>query len=343
MSYGRIRRGPMAADQFTQISNALFRDPRLSAKAKGIFGFISTHREDWGVTPESIAAAMKDGVSAIKAGLRELEQHGYLLRSQERRADGTMGPILYQITDMPRSEPVDDIHPAVSTCANFGSVEDSEAGVHSRRSEPVDGYPLAVNPPADNRPPKKTSTKKTREENTNRPSVPEQLASEDTEGGTDGPAVPHQIGRNPGVDLLSAIGAQQPEFLLTGKTLQDQGLAVAGMLLQGWTREQVRQVVAGRPLPENIRTTVGAVVARRLRDALSGPAPHLGQFKADRDPKDKPTPTPAAWNADTVAPRKRVGECEGNNGLCGRPTEPDSNLCRHCAKSPAYAREDVTA
>lgn len=176
-----------------------------------------------------------------------------------------------------------------------------------------------------------------------RPSVPEESSPEDMEGGMDGAAVPHQIGRNPGVDLLLAIGAQQPEFLLTGKTLQDQGMAVAGMLMQGWTREQVRQVIAGRPLPEPIRTTVGAVVARRLRDALAGPPPHVGQFKADRASKDVPTPTPAAWTADTVAPRKHVGECEGNNGLCGRPTEPASNLCRHCAKSSAYDREDATA
>ncbi len=73
MSYGRIRRGPMAADAFTQIRNAVFRDARLSAKAMGIFGNISTHREGWGITPESISKQMRDGVDAIKSGLRELD------------------------------------------------------------------------------------------------------------------------------------------------------------------------------------------------------------------------------------------------------------------------------
>src|SRR5256885_5221869 len=48
--YGRIRRGEMAADRFTQISNELFRDPRLSFKAKGVFGLISTHRDGYGIT-----------------------------------------------------------------------------------------------------------------------------------------------------------------------------------------------------------------------------------------------------------------------------------------------------
>lgn len=75
------------------------------------------------------------------------------------------------------------------------------------------------------------------------------------------------------MDLLLAIGAEKPQFLLTGKTLQDQGLAVAGMLLDGWTPDQLRQVVAGRPLPDQITTTVGAIVSTRIRQALSGPVP----------------------------------------------------------------------
>lgn len=171
-----------------------------------------------------------------------------------------------------------------------------------------------------------------------RPSVPEQGSEGSKDGGTDGGRLPRQISRNPGVDLLVAIGAEQPEFLLTGKTLQDQGLAVAGMLLEGWTPEQLRQVICGRPLPTPIRTTVGAVVAGRLREALAGPAPGTIPSIGGRSSlTDKPTPTPDAWTADTVAPRKRVGECEGDAGLCGRPTEPDSNLCRQCAKSPAHA------
>lgn len=105
-----------------------------------------------------------------------------------------------------------------------------------------------------------------------RPSVSEQAAGS-TDGGTDGIKVPQQVKRNPGVDLLLAIGADQPEFLLTGQTLQDQGMVVAGMLLEGWEPDQLRQVIAGRPLPDQIQTTVGAVVSGRLRSALMAPAP----------------------------------------------------------------------
>jgi hypothetical protein len=99
----RIRRGRMAADQFTQIRNDLFRDPRLSFKAKGVFGLISTHREGYGISIPQIAKAGKDGEAAVRTALRELEAFGYLHREQTREEDGRMGPAEYYITDDPAS------------------------------------------------------------------------------------------------------------------------------------------------------------------------------------------------------------------------------------------------
>ncbi|MEU5894469.1 hypothetical protein ABZ835_48065 [Streptomyces sp. NPDC047461] len=55
-----IRRGVMAADQFTQIANGLFRDERLSSKAKGLFGSISTHRTGWQVTVSDLTRCGRD-------------------------------------------------------------------------------------------------------------------------------------------------------------------------------------------------------------------------------------------------------------------------------------------
>ncbi|MER5880687.1 hypothetical protein ABT119_32820 [Streptomyces sp. NPDC001910] len=97
------RRDVMAVDQFTQIANGLFRDPRLSFRAKGLFGYISTHRTGWVVTVAALVALGPDGRDAVRAGLKELESHGYLLRDRVRRPTGTLGPIIYSITDRPRS------------------------------------------------------------------------------------------------------------------------------------------------------------------------------------------------------------------------------------------------
>jgi hypothetical protein len=168
-----------------------------------------------------------------------------------------------------------------------------------------------------------------------RPSVPAESA-EGRDGGMDGAKVPSQISRNPGVDLLLAIGAEKPEFLLTGKTLRDQGMVVAGMLLEGWTGEQLRQVIAGRALPDQITTTVGAVISGRLKQALAGPPPQHGQAAWEPFSKRDETPTPAVWAADTVVPHKRAGECDGDGGMCGRPTDPGEAYCRR-------HREDVMA
>lgn len=121
----------MAGDAFTQIRNAVFRDSRLTGKAMGIFGNISTHRDGWGITPETISTQMRDGVGAIKAGLRELEKYGYLRRTRTRNADGTLGSSVYYITDQPELFDEDEV-----------GVE-----VESGTSEPRVGIPPVVHPP----------------------------------------------------------------------------------------------------------------------------------------------------------------------------------------------------
>jgi len=145
---------------------------------------------------------------------------------------------------------------------------------------------------------------------------------------------------NPGVELLLAIGNEKPELLLTGKTLRDQGLTVAGMLLSGWTREQLRHVIAGRPLPREIKTTVGGVAAGRLREAMAGgapsSAPSLPAQAGGLD--DKPTPTPDSWRVkqSTVASGAHA-ECEGEDGMCGRPVVAGTRFCISCTDQSAHA------
>jgi hypothetical protein len=95
----------MAADvferQFTQIHNGLFRDARLSFKAKGIFGLISTHRDGYGVSEEGIAGCGTDGLASVRSGIKELIEHGYLRRTRTRDELGRLGESEYYITDMP--------------------------------------------------------------------------------------------------------------------------------------------------------------------------------------------------------------------------------------------------
>lgn len=189
----------MAADAFTQIRNAVFRDPRLSGKSMGIFGNISTHRDGWGITPELIATQMRDGVNAIRSGLKELEKYGYLQRTQARREDGTMGPVEYYITDMPE-------------------VIAEATGGKSRRSSPVDDFPHADEPHAADRPHKKTIPQEDQleEEHLSLPAVPEQRTTSEREND----AAPDH---NHTTAVAADAVAQQPPPRATGTDSQQQG------------------------------------------------------------------------------------------------------------------------
>lgn len=256
---GRIRRGPMAADaHFTQISNALFRDPRVSFKAKGIFGLISTHRDGFGIKPETIAKAGTEGVAAIKTALQELERFGYLDRAQARREDGTLGPVVYYITDMPRSEPVDDNRPPVPT---------SEVG-HNRRSEPVDDYPLADEPPAVNRRHKNTNSKHTKLKNTLSPRLPQQTAEEPPATDID------ERETSPEDQILAAyvLALGRPVASSIGNTIRDQA---AKLLADGlplwWLIARAKELPQfGTDLAKHCNMSRAPVEARRP-DGLAPP------------------------------------------------------------------------
>jgi hypothetical protein len=192
-----------------------------------------------------------------------------------------------------------------------GSTSPGGGVYKSQRGGLQDPQPSPTNPPR----------------NTPRPSVPDDSATAG-DGGTDGSRVPSRISRNPGVDLLLAIGAEKPEFLLTGKPLQDQGLVVAGMLLEGWTPEQLRQVIAGRSLPDEITTTVGSIVSSRLRQALAGPVPETvgnGTYM-----------TSAVSGGVATLPRQTVAPLRNCDRCDHAFRSPEPGLCRPC-------REDASA
>lgn len=310
MSHGWIERGPMAADNFTQISNGLFRDPRLSAKAKGVFGFISTHRQGWGLTPESIAASMKDGTSAIKAGLRELEECGYLVRTQRRKKDGTLGPVVYRITDIPSSEPVDGNRPAGVTCEDAGSQAPDES---LRRSEPVDENPPADDPPAANRPHKKTNSNNTKGENTTSPSRPPmQLvpSSAEEKGGGGGGDAPQQQEQDPAaaafVDDLP-YGGRRPGPARRRSLISRVSQAFA----DGWSETALRVQLTSET--ESAKS-LAAVYAHRL------------------DPEELPAPPrlPMPRTGEDEPPRGQRAKCPE----CHRPlrNSTEDALCSDCRK-----------
>ena len=87
---------------YTVMSNHHLRDKSLSLKAKGLFSLMLSLPEEWDYTTKGLARICKDGVDSICAGVRELEEHGYVIRQRVRNPNGQLGAIEYTILEQPR-------------------------------------------------------------------------------------------------------------------------------------------------------------------------------------------------------------------------------------------------
>ena len=87
---------------YTVMSNHHLRDRALSLKAKGLLSLMLSLPEEWDYTTKGLARICKDGVDSICAGVRELEEHGYVIRQRVRNPNGQLGAIEYTILEQPR-------------------------------------------------------------------------------------------------------------------------------------------------------------------------------------------------------------------------------------------------
>ena len=87
---------------YTVMSNHHLRDRSLSLKAKGLLSLMLSLPEEWDYTTKGLARICKDGVDSICAGVRELEEHGYVIRQRIRNPNGQLGAIEYTILEQPR-------------------------------------------------------------------------------------------------------------------------------------------------------------------------------------------------------------------------------------------------
>ena len=88
---------------FTVIRNAIFKDYRLSAKAKGVACQLLSLPPTWDYSVRGLTTLFNDGEASIRSALNELEEAGYLRREQVREG-GKFGKSVYVITDMLKSE-----------------------------------------------------------------------------------------------------------------------------------------------------------------------------------------------------------------------------------------------
>lgn len=87
-------------DNYTVMSNHHLQDTNLSLKAKGLLSLMLSLPADWNYSAKGLAELSKDGEDAVKSGLKELEEHHYLTRTQVR-VKGIISDWQYDIYETP--------------------------------------------------------------------------------------------------------------------------------------------------------------------------------------------------------------------------------------------------
>lgn len=89
---------------YTIISNDIFKDIRLSFKAKGLLTTMLSCPPNWNYTIEGLSKISKDGKASIRSALAELEEFGYLERKQLRDEKGSFTDLEYVVYEKPKTK-----------------------------------------------------------------------------------------------------------------------------------------------------------------------------------------------------------------------------------------------
>jgi hypothetical protein len=86
---------------FTQISNALFEDDRLSYRAKGVLGYLLSRPDNWRFNKTDLVRRSAEGRDAVYKALDELKEQSYLHIYRNQLEDGTFNGWVWEYDDTP--------------------------------------------------------------------------------------------------------------------------------------------------------------------------------------------------------------------------------------------------
>lgn len=87
---------------YTVMANYHLRDENLSLKARGLLSMILSLPDDWDYSLAGLVKISKDGLTAVRAALHELENNGYVHRERQRDSRGRLGGAIYTVYEYPQ-------------------------------------------------------------------------------------------------------------------------------------------------------------------------------------------------------------------------------------------------
>ena len=86
---------------YTTIDNNVFKNKELSYRATGLLTTMLSLPDDWDFTEMGLVTLKKESRETIRKTLKELEEHGYLIRTRNRDDKGRLTDTNYDIYETP--------------------------------------------------------------------------------------------------------------------------------------------------------------------------------------------------------------------------------------------------
>ena|SRR5690554_304744 len=99
MSTYRVRKDKN--NPYVMMNKEFLSNENLSFKAKGILSYLLSKPDDWKVYEDDLVNQSKDGKTAVRSGLKELQEQGYIIRTLKRTKEGKFDGYDYDVYEYP--------------------------------------------------------------------------------------------------------------------------------------------------------------------------------------------------------------------------------------------------
>lgn len=104
-----IQRIKNKTENYTIVSNEIFRRNDVSARAKGIYAYIMTLPDDWKIYKSELYNHFTEGITAIDTAFKELEKLGYITKERHKCEDGKFSGWDYTIREsVEKTDPMEN-------------------------------------------------------------------------------------------------------------------------------------------------------------------------------------------------------------------------------------------
>lgn len=86
---------------YVMLNKQFLNDEDISWKAKGILAYLLSLPDDWQIYESEVVKHSKDGLNALRSGLKELIDNGYVVRLQKRNGKGHFVGYEYCVYEIP--------------------------------------------------------------------------------------------------------------------------------------------------------------------------------------------------------------------------------------------------